>query len=408
VSAALAYAALVATLAAAVAQARRAPDWAVAAGAGVLLVAVGSIGAEEAREALEELGPTVGFAAALLVLADACRRAGLFDYVGAAMAGGARGEPRRLLRLVFAVAAATTAVLSLDATVVLLTPVVFATAARLRFSPRPHVYACTHLANSASLLLPVSNLTNLLAFEASGLSFTRFGALMALPWLAAIAVEWVVLSRSFRSELAPVRHAPAPAPTGRPPGFVLAVLAVTLAGFVATSALGVEPVWAAVAGALVLTLHTRPSSRELLDSAEPGFLVFVLGLGVVVAAASAHGLGDAVDALIPQGDGLPVLLAIAVLAAVVVNLVNNLPATLIMLPAAAAGGPGPVLAMLIGVNAGPNLSYVGSLATLLWRRVMHAHDEPIDLRAFVRLGLATVPAILLTATAGLWLALQVI
>ena len=83
--------------------------------------------------------------------------------------------------LVFAVASAVTAVLSLDATVVLLTPVVFATAARLRTSPRPHVYACSHLANSASLLLPVSNLTNLLAFHASGLSFTRFAALMALP-----------------------------------------------------------------------------------------------------------------------------------------------------------------------------------------------------------------------------------
>ena len=66
-----------------------------------------------------------------------------------------------------------TAVLSLDATVVLLTPVVLATAARLRLPARPHVYACGHLANSASSLLPVSNLTNLLAFAASGLSFAR-------------------------------------------------------------------------------------------------------------------------------------------------------------------------------------------------------------------------------------------
>ncbi|HLY49172.1 MAG TPA: hypothetical protein VKR21_08250 [Solirubrobacteraceae bacterium] len=57
---------------------------------------------------------------------------------------------------------------------VLLTPVVFVTAARLRAAPKPHAYACTHLANSASLLLVVSNLTNLLAFHASRLSFTRF------------------------------------------------------------------------------------------------------------------------------------------------------------------------------------------------------------------------------------------
>ena len=68
-------------------------------------------------------------------------------------------------------AAAVTAVLGLDATVVLLTPAAFAAAAKARLNARPHVYACAHLANSASLLLPISNLTNLLAFRASELSF---------------------------------------------------------------------------------------------------------------------------------------------------------------------------------------------------------------------------------------------
>ena len=92
--------------------------------------------------------------------------------------------------------------LSLDATVVLLTPVVFATAARVGVRARPHVYATAHLANSASLLLPVSNLTNLLALAASGLSFTRFAALMALPWLAAIAVEYAIFRAFFRTDLA--------------------------------------------------------------------------------------------------------------------------------------------------------------------------------------------------------------
>jgi arsenical pump membrane protein len=399
----LAFAALVAVLAAAVARWERLPDWAVAAGAAALLVLAGSISAAGARDALEDLGPTVGFAAALLVLADGCRRAGLFAYFGAAMAAGARGRPRRLLGLVFLVAAGTTAVLSLDATIVLLTPVVFSTAARLRFSPRPHVYACTHLANSASLLLPVSNLTNLLAFDASGLSFARFAALMLLPWLVAIAIEWVVLARAFRSELGVPRHPRTAEPPTDPPVFALAVLGLTLVGFMV-----VEPVWAAVAGALMMAVRERPSPRELAGAAEPGFLVFVLGLGVVVAAASDHGLRDAVDSLIPHGAGLPALIAIAVLAAVVANLVNNLPATLIMLPAVAAGGAGPVLAMLVGVNVGPNLSYVGSLATLLWRRVMHAHDEPTDIRAFTVLGLRTVPAILLAATVSLWLGLQVV
>src|SRR5213079_2569397 len=117
----------------------------------------------------------------------------LFRACGAWTARAAAGSPQRLLAAVFALASFTTAVLSLDATVVLLTPAVFATAARLGVRPRPHVYACAHLSNTASLLLPVSNLTNLLAMAAGGLAFTRFATLMALPWLAAIAVEYVVL-----------------------------------------------------------------------------------------------------------------------------------------------------------------------------------------------------------------------
>jgi arsenical pump membrane protein len=112
---------------------------------------------------------------------------------------------------VFVVASVVTAVLSLDATVVLLTPVVFATAAALRVRPKPHVYACTHLANSASLLLPASNLTNLLAFADSGLSFARFAALMSLPWVVAIGVEYAVFRRVFAADLATSPPAPTPA-----------------------------------------------------------------------------------------------------------------------------------------------------------------------------------------------------
>ena len=111
--------------------------------------------------------------------------------------------------------------------------------------------------------------------------------------------------------------------------------------------------------------------------------------------------------MIPNGDGLPALLAVAAISALLANLVNNLPATLIILPVVSAAPPAGVLAMLIGVNVGPNLTYAGSLATLLWRRVVHAHDEAVDAVEFHRLGLLTVPASLLLATVALWLALRV-
>ena len=94
------------------------------------------------------------------------------------------------------------------------------------------MYACSHLANSASLLLPVSNLTNLLAFTACGVSFTRFAALMALPWLVAIAVEWLVLSRVFADDLRQPRpRRPRRRTAPAPPAFALTVVALTLVGF---------------------------------------------------------------------------------------------------------------------------------------------------------------------------------
>jgi arsenical pump membrane protein len=268
------------------------------------------------------------------------------------------------------------------------------------------------LANSASLVLPVSNLTNLLAFQALSLSFVRFGGLMVLPWLAALAIEWAVLSRVFRSALA----APGPradeggeaAGERRVPLFAVGVLGVTLLAFGFSSLIGIAPVWFAAAGAVVLVARERLSLPTLVRSAEPTFLVFVLALGMVVRAAGDHGLSSFVDSLVPHGTTLPKLLAIAGIAALCANLLNNLPATLILLPVAAASGAGGVLAMLIGVNIGPNLTYTGSLATLLWRRVVHAHAQTIDVLQFTRLGLLTVPPTLAACTTFLWLALHVL
>jgi arsenical pump membrane protein len=395
---------LAVALAAAVARPRLLPEWAAACGGAALLVAVGAVSAHDAGAALRDLAPTVGFLAALLVLADGCRREALFTALGALMARGARDDPRRLLVLVFAVASGVTAVLSLDATVVLLTPVVFATAARLRTSPRPHVYACSHLANSASLLLPVSNLTNLLAFHASGLSFTRFAGLMALPTLGAIGVEYGVLRRFFTVDLTRPR-ARRERTDERPdlPRHALVVVGLTLAGFAASSVIGLAPVWVALAGAIAMLAPRPPAPREVVLAAEPGFLAFVLGLGVIVRAASDSGLASFVGRLVAEGDGLLALLAVAAVAALLANLVNNLPAILVLLPVAAAAGPATVLAALVGVNVGPNLTYVGSLATLLWRRVLHAEDEAVDLREFVTLGALTVPAALVVCTTLLWL-----
>ena len=127
---------------------------------------------------------------------------------------------------------------------------------------------------------------------------------------------------------------------------------------------------------------------------------------MVVLGVSRGGFGRLVDRLAPQHPDLLGLLAMAVLAAVLANLLNNLPATLMLLPLT-AHSPGLVLAVLLGANVGPNLTYAGSLATLLWRQILHRRGEPPVIGEFSRLGALTVPACLVVGVAGLWLSLRI-
>jgi arsenical pump membrane protein len=384
------------------------PEAVVAVPAAGLLIAFGVISWHEAAAEVSRLLPVVGFLAAVLVLSRLCDDEGLFRAAGAAMARSNSGSQRGLLATVFAIAAATTAILSLDATVVLLTPVVLATARVLRVPARPHAYATAHLANSASLLLPVSNLTNLLAFGAAGLSFVHFTAVMTLPWLAAIGVEFLLLRWLFARDLSVT-----PTHEGVPddvqvPVFALVVLALTLVGFAATSLFGWSPAWAALAGAVVLggygLARGRSSVSGIVAALDVPFLAFVLCLGVVVAAVMLNGLDDAMRDVLPAGDGLPALLGIAAVAALLSNVVNNLPAVLVLLPL--VSGPAAVLAVLIGVNIGPNLTYVGSLANLLWRSVVR-RDIKVGFVEFTRVGVLTTPVTLVIGVFGLWVGLRI-
>ncbi|MEP9381592.1 SLC13 family permease [Nocardioides cheoyonin] len=379
--------------------------------AGVVL-ACGLVGPDRAWDAVDPLLPVVGFLVSILVVAEVCARAGLFaraaDVVRRHSVGAdGRARPQALLLGVFAVAVLTTTVLSLDATVVLLTPVVLVAARRLGTSPRPAAYACLRMANSGSLLLPVSNLTNLLAMPHLPYGFGGFAARMALPLGATLLVEYAGLRLLFRRDLSPpatVAETGALAWEGSV-GVPLAVVALMLVGFGALSPLGVDPCWPAGAAAVVLLAWSRHrrllGGRDAARAAHPSFVLFVLALGVVVAGLADGFLGDVATHLLPDGATFVDLLLIAVIATLAAALLTNLSATLLLVPLLAPAGGPEVLAALLGLGIGAGLTWTGSLANLLWRRTLVRQGIRPDQALFHRVSLLLTPVSLVAATAVL-------
>ena len=343
------------------------------------------------------LAQIIGFLVAIMVLAQACADEGLFESLGRRVDLLSAGSSMRLLAFSVLFAAVVTAVLSLDATVVLLTPVLIAASAAHPY--KSHAYASVRLSNSASTLLPVSNLTNLLAFSATGLSFMGFTRAMFPVWIAAIVLEYLALRWWFRSELRQP-YEPPTTPLTEIPLFPVAVVIVVLLGLAG----GATPYVPAAAGAILLggyALFRRTTTwRDLLGAANLPFAAFVFVWAFAVTQLGSTVVGDWFDDAMPSGTGLWALLAIALIAMIAANVVNNLPATLLLLPAATAAGPAAILALLIGVNVGANLTIIGSLANLLWRQ--SGGRELSSVRGFHALGFATTPVIVVLCTVVLW------
>ncbi|MDF9716181.1 arsenic transporter [Nocardioides sp. ChNu-153] len=388
--------------------------------AAVAVLAAGAVDLAAARATVADLGPVVGYLVAILLLAGLVERGGLFAWLGYAVAHRSRARPGRLLPLAVAAAAGVTVLLTLDATVVLLVPVLVVAARVLAVDPWPVDLAAVRLANSASILLPISNLTNLVAFEASGLSFARFTLLMAPAWVVVVGLELALLRAVARRSAGPAsRSAPAadpapavttpPAAAPRPDGPTVVVLVLALAAIVAGGQVHLDPVWPALAAAALLgaravtTRRTglRVAPATLLREAGLPFASFVLCWAVAVAALAEQGGADLLARLLPDGTGPVALVATALLATVVANVVNNLPATLLLVPLAAPLGAPAVLAVLVGVGVGAGATYAGSLANLLWLR-NPAVDHPVDVgRRFHLAGLLATPVLVVAAALAL-------
>jgi Na+/H+ antiporter NhaD and related arsenite permeases len=374
-------------------------------GAGLLVVGVaalltGLLPADDALAVADRVWPILLFAVAITIVAELAAEAGVFTALAERLARVGLGRAWLLWLLVVALAVASTVFLSLDTTAVLLTPVVVLVARHNGLPPLPFALTTVWLANTGSLLLPVSNLTNLLALDALGHPDpATFATLMLAPAVAAVVVPCVAIAVVARRALAS-RYVAAPVdPVPDRPLFLLAsgVLVVLLPLLVSGM-----PVWLpACVAAVVLTVAFAIRRRAALrwGLVPWGIVVFASGLFLVVEAAHAVGLTDVLAVVAGAGDDPLALLQVAFAGLVGANAVDNLPAYLALEPV--AGSPARIAALLVGVNAGPLITPWASLAVLLWHRRLVALGVELRWSRYMLFGIVVAPVTVALATLAL-------
>jgi arsenical pump membrane protein len=368
--------------------------WVVAALLGALAVLTRLLPWSDAVEVTTRVAPVLLFLVGVTVLAELADEAEVFDVAATRAARLADGRTRRLYLLVLALGTITTIVLSLDTTAVLFTPVVLSLAAQLELDPLPFAFAAVWLANTASLLLPVSNLTNLLAAAGPGLGAGGYVARSALPSLVAVVVPVALLALVHRRDIAQRYAVPAPEAIADPVLFRVAATVLVL--LVPALALGEPllgvPVWVpATIGAVVLAVAfaVRRTPGFAPSMLPVSLVVFVCGLFLAVTAAGRLGLTDVLTAVAGTGGSPLALLRVAATGTVAANLADNLPAYLALEPVGSS--PARLLALLVAVNAGPLVTPWASLATLLWHSRLTAMGVRISWWRFAALGLIAAP-----------------
>lgn len=345
------------------------------------VAAVVAAGADpgSASKAASQVWPAFVLVAGLLLVGCVAAEDRLFAAAGDRLAGAAR-DGRILFGGAAALVLVVSALLNLDTAVAFLSPVFVHTARRRGDDDALLLSACLLLSNAGSLLLPGSNLTNLIVLGHLHLSGGDFASRMGVPWVAAgvttalTAMWWGrrVLARRVQPEGEPTRPAVGLG--------LFAVVAATVLVVVAPSpALPVFAVGVVVVGwRIVRGSQTFRGAVEILGlPVLLGLLGIAIGLGVLGRAWSgpAQLLGD----LGPWPT--------AGVAAVSTVLVNNLPAASLF----AARVPPHPYALLIGLNLGPNLFVTGSLSWILWLRASKAAGGNPSISKTALIGALAVP-----------------
>ncbi|MGA2082536.1 MAG: ArsB/NhaD family transporter [Holophaga sp.] len=397
----------------------------IAMGGAAVLLLLGLIRPGDAALTLIRDWNTFLFFLGMMALSALAETAGLFDWLAVQAARLAGTSAARLFLNVFILGTLITMIFSNDATALILTPVVYVLVTRLRLPVLPYLFACTFIADTASFLLPISNPINIIVMSRYPLPLTTFLRLLLLPSLVVIAINLGVFYLLYRRRLKGafnIKHMPTSSQAVKHGPFfryTLWVLALVAPSYVLASAFQLPLSMVAAAGAALLLAGAlcwkRTTLLETCKGISWSIFGFIAGMFVVVRAIEDTGLTAKLGSLLLHlsgGTSLGAVMAGTVGSALGTNLINNVPMAVVMNSAlgsvqhaAPAIRNGFVAATIFGCDLGPNITTVGSLATIIWLLILRQRNVDVSGLDYFKMGIIVTPLMLLAGACTIWLCL---
>ena len=367
----------------------------------LLLVIAGLLPMRQAGHAIHEGVDVYLFLAGMMILAELARDEGVFDWIANIAAAHAQGSPQQLFALVYLAGVIVTALLSNDATAVVLTPAVLAVVRRAQANAKPYLLACALIANAASFVFPISNPANLVVFGGAMPSLIEWLRIFALPSIVSIAVTFICLRWFSRDELrGAIEYDVSQFKLTTQGKLALAGLLISATMLIIASALGwslgAPTCIAAVFALMVVSWRNRSVPLKIAKGVSWSVLPLVAGLFVIVEALRNAGmlrLALTGSQWLAQTAALLAKFTAAFAVALLSNGMNNLPVGLVGGMALRTSANTGVIAhaILLGVDLGPNLSVTGSLATILWLIALRRENVEITAWEFFKVGIIVMP-----------------
>ncbi len=380
---------------------------------GSLVVVLGIVGSEEAFGAIDL--NVIFLLAGMMILAGILRRTGFFQWVAIRSVKVAKGEPFRLLLVLSLVTGVLSAFLDNVTTVVLIAPVTLYIANVLRVSPLPYLISEILASNILGSSTLIGDPPNILIGSAAGLGFDEFLFNMA-PAAFIVFIAFLFMARWFFARDLSVEPEVRDAVLALDEREVLteprllrislAVIALTMVGFLFAKPLGLEVGAIALLGAAALMLLTRTKAETALEEVEWATLFFFVGLFMLVESIVHVGIVGAVaDGLIELtgGDATITTLGLVWLSGIASAIIDNIPYTATMIPVVEqlgeAGIPIKPLwwALALGADLGGNATIVGASANVVVANLAARAGHPIHFGTFLKYG-ATVTVVSLAIT----------